>query len=92
MPRGAILKGGDVTLVLAEEHEDKDDQAWKGGRRKHQPTLHLQTVNLEERFASIGSGDHVVIPPQRTHWGAYWFVVADPDGNLVAFNAPPEKS
>jgi uncharacterized glyoxalase superfamily protein PhnB len=23
--------------------------------------------------------------PEATHWGTRWFVVKDPDGNLIAF-------
>jgi uncharacterized glyoxalase superfamily protein PhnB len=36
----------------------------------------------------------VVVRPEQTHWGMRWFVVKDPDGNLLAFEqtAPTEHS
>jgi hypothetical protein len=30
-------------------------------------------------------GDHVVVPPGTSERGTRWFVVRDPDGNLIAF-------
>jgi hypothetical protein len=27
----------------------------------------------------------VVVKPEATHWGTRWFVVRDPDGNLIAY-------
>ncbi len=90
--RGAVLQsGGGVEVVLAEPHPDEDDDAWRSGRRGTQPTVHLQTDDLEARFERLGAGEHVRIEPQDTHWGTRWFVVADPDGNLIAINGPPRK-
>ena len=74
-PRGAMLSGGGVSVVLAE----KPDGAT--GR----PTVHLDIHDLDARFRSLPAGTHVVTPPEDTHWGTRWFVVRDPDGNLIAF-------
>jgi catechol 2,3-dioxygenase-like lactoylglutathione lyase family enzyme len=88
-PRGAILKShGGMILVLAEPHDDSIDEAWKEGRVSHQPTIHLMTDDLISRFKEIPPGSHVVILPERTHWGTHWFVLRDPDNNLIAFNSP----
>jgi catechol 2,3-dioxygenase-like lactoylglutathione lyase family enzyme len=84
--RGALLTRGGVTIVLAEPHEERDDHAWREGRSGHAPTLHLATPDLAARFAEIPPGAHVRIAPEATHWGTEWFVLEDPDGNMVAFN------
>ena len=84
-PRGLALDGGDVRLVIAEMHA-ADDHAWSHGVNGVRPTLHLEVEDLDARFAAIASHVDVVVPPETTHWGARWFVVADPDGNLIAFN------
>src|SRR5262245_964164 len=68
-PRGAILRSdGGFTVVLAEPHEDDEDQAWREGRRGHQPTIHLGTEDVRTRFALVARGPHVVIEPEETHW------------------------
>ena len=83
--RGAQLEGGAVRVVIAEEHaDDLRDIAAKAN--PHSPTMHLDIHNLDTRFAEIPAGEHVVIAPETAHWGARWFVVKDPDGNLIAFN------
>jgi uncharacterized glyoxalase superfamily protein PhnB len=81
------LKSGDgLTVILAERHVDHQDNAWKSGINGARPTLHLETDNVDERFKNIPAGDHVIVQPETTHWGARWFVVKDPDDNLIAFN------
>ena len=47
--------------------------------------MHLDIHDIDERFRVLPKGTHVVIEPQSTHWGTRWFVVRDPDGNLIAF-------
>lgn len=86
-PRGAILDGGGVQLVLAEVHEAAD-RSWTHGIRGTRPTLHLRVDDLDARFAQLGTGATVVVAPERTHWGTRWFVVRDPDDNLIAFEQP----
>jgi uncharacterized glyoxalase superfamily protein PhnB len=49
------------------------------------PDVHLDIHDIDERFRELPKGTHVVIEPQSTHWGTRWFVVRDPDGNLIAF-------
>ena len=85
--RGAVLKSdGGISVVLAEEHNAKDNAAQ--GKSEHKPTLHINTDNVDERFKNLQIGNHVVVKPEDTHWGTRWFVVKDPDGNLLAFNTP----
>ena len=42
--------------------------------------------HLYARLAQRGCDVEVVVRPEATHWGTRWFVVADPDGNLIAYN------
>jgi catechol 2,3-dioxygenase-like lactoylglutathione lyase family enzyme len=77
--RGATLSGGGVKVVLAERHES---DAVNGASR---PNMHLDIHDIDKRFKSLPKGAHVVAEPQATHWGTRWFVVRDPDGNLIAF-------
>ena len=73
--RGAMLSGGGINLVLAEKTRGK-------GVR---PNVHLDIHDVDARFRSLPKGAHVVVEPEPTHWGTRWFVVRDPDGNLIAF-------
>lgn len=86
-PRGVILDGGNVEIVLAERH-DTDDHSWPQGTNGHRPTVHLSVENLDERFRELSSVAEVVVKPEATHWGTRWFVVTDPDGNLIAYEQP----
>ncbi|HSN20098.1 MAG TPA: VOC family protein [Usitatibacter sp.] len=72
--RGVVLSGGGVELVLAEK---------QGGDAK--PTMHLDVHDLDARFKELPKGANVVTKPEPTPWGTRWFVVKDPDGNLIAF-------
>jgi uncharacterized glyoxalase superfamily protein PhnB len=76
-PRGSILSAGGMKVVLAEPHP--------GDEQLGRPTVHLDIHNLDARFAALPAGTHVVTPPEDTHWGTRWFVVRDPEGNLIAF-------
>ncbi len=81
--RGVMLSGGGVKVVLAERRGKVAHHApLDGGSR---PTLHLDIHDLDARFRMLPKGDHVVTPPENTRWGTRWFVVRDPDGNLIAF-------
>lgn len=84
-PRGVVLDGGTVGVVLAERHA-ADDHSWSHGVNGGRPTLHLEVDDLDARFASLAADVEVVVRPEATHWGRRWFVVADPDGNLIAYN------
>jgi catechol 2,3-dioxygenase-like lactoylglutathione lyase family enzyme len=72
---GAVLSGGGIEVVIA------SDPDFPTGR----PILHLDIHDIDARFKSLGKGTTVVTPPEDTHWGTRWFVVSDPDGNLIAF-------
>ena len=76
--RGAVLSGGGIRVLLSER--DSPAAAPTGT-----PRLHLDIHDLDARFRSLGKGTHVTVPLQETQWGTRWFVVADPDGNLIAF-------
>jgi uncharacterized glyoxalase superfamily protein PhnB len=83
-PRGAILDGGGIEVVLAEAH-DASDRSWSHGVEGQRPTLHVAVDDVEARFAQLRESVDVVVPPETTHWGTRWFVVRDPDGNLIAY-------
>jgi catechol 2,3-dioxygenase-like lactoylglutathione lyase family enzyme len=83
-PRGTILNGGGVEIVLAERHPAKD-HSWSQGINGHRPTVHLLVENLDDRFRELASKAEVVVKPEATHWDTRWFVVKDPDGNLIAY-------
>ncbi len=87
--KGVILNGGGVRVVLAEPHDGVNIH---NSLAPHASTLHLDIHNADKRFAQIPGGDHIVQPPQNNHWGTRWFVVRDPDGNLIAFNDMRQKS
>lgn len=77
--RGVILSGGGVEVVIAEREESA---AADGATR---PNVHLDIHDIDKRFKVLPKGAHVVAEPQPTKWGTRWFVVRDPDGNLIAF-------
>jgi uncharacterized glyoxalase superfamily protein PhnB len=83
-PRGAILDGGGVEIVLAEQHA-ADDHSWSNGFNGQRPTVHLRVDDLDDRYRELASRAEVVVKPEPTHWGTRWFVVKDPDGNLLAY-------
>jgi catechol 2,3-dioxygenase-like lactoylglutathione lyase family enzyme len=83
-PRGAILDGGDLEIVLAERH-DASDHSWSDGINEHRPTVHVMVDDLDARFREIAPRVEIVVGPEATHWGTRWFVVSDPDRNLIAY-------
>ncbi len=85
---GAVLSGGGIKLVLAEQHATTDKPRSQGvnGTR---PNMHLDIHDVNMRFRVLPKGEHVVVEPEPTHWGTRWFVVRDPDGNLIAFEEHP---
>ena len=86
-PRGVVLDGGGTRIVLAERH-DAEDHSWSHGMNAHRPTLHVRVDDLDLRYRQVASAAEVVVRPEATHWGTRWFVVADPDGNLIAYETP----
>ena len=80
--RGAMLSGGGIKVVLAERTEPAGA---KEGADSTRPTVHLDIHDIDARFRELPKGEHVVSEPEATHWGTRWFVVRDPDGNLLAF-------
>jgi catechol 2,3-dioxygenase-like lactoylglutathione lyase family enzyme len=79
--RGAVLSGGGVKVVLGERPAEALADAADGAR----PNVHLDIHDIDARFRTLPKGAHVVVEPESTHWGTRWFVVRDPDGNLIAF-------
>lgn len=90
-PRGIVLNGGAIEIVLAERH-DTDDHSWSHGMTGHRPTIHLTVDNLDDRFRELSLHAEVVVSPEQTHWGTRWFVLKDPDGNLLAYEQPNAKA
>ena len=90
-PRGIILNGGAIQIVLAERH-DTDDHSWSHGMNGHRPTIHLTVDSLDDRFRELSLRAEVVVNPEETHWGTRWFVLKDPDGNLLAYEQPNPKA
>ena len=86
-PRGTVLDGGGIEIVLAEQHAT-DDHSWSHGINGQRPTIHLVVDDLDDRFAALASTAQVIVAPEETHWGTRWFVVKDPDGNLIAYEQP----
>ncbi len=85
-PRGAVLSSGAMTLVMAERHE-ASDHSKSHGINGTRPTLHLRVDDIEARHRELAAV--ALFAPERTHWGTRWFVAADPDGNLIAFEEKP---
>lgn len=83
-PRGVGLSGGGVKLVLAERHA-ADDHSKSHGINGTRPTLHLKVEDLDARYAQLSGAGLPLFPIESTHWGTRWFVVQDPDGNLIAY-------
>lgn len=73
-PRGSMLSGGGVKMVVAE----RADGALA-------PDVHLDIHDVDARFARLPKGAHVLREPEETPWGTRWFVVRDPDGTVIAF-------
>lgn len=83
-PRGAGLASGTMKLVLAERHPAADHSK-SHGIEGHRPTLHLMVDDLDARWRELSARGLPLFEPEATHWGTRWFVVRDPDGNLIAF-------
>ena len=75
--RGTILSGGGMKVILTAAPLD--------GFPAGKPHLHLENHDIDKRFAKLAPDVQVVVPPGPTPWGTRWFVVRDPDENLIAF-------
>jgi catechol 2,3-dioxygenase-like lactoylglutathione lyase family enzyme len=73
--RGAELSGGGMEVIISETRPGASNI----------PMVHLDIHDVDARFRELPPGTHVVTPPETTPWGTRWFVVRDPDGNLLAF-------
>ena len=80
--RGVALSGGGVKVVIGERVAESTAEEGLGSAR---PNVHLDIHDVDKRFGRLAKGAHVVREPEDTHWGTRWFVVKDPDGNLIAF-------
>lgn len=79
--RGSLLSGGGMKVMLTE----RAPEAAADGAVSARPNVHLDIHDIDARFRSLPKGAHVVVEPEPTRWGTRWFVVRDPDGNLIAF-------
>ncbi len=73
-----------MTIVLAEDHP-AEDRSKSQGIKGTQPTIHLSVSDIRARYSDLTNSGVALFPPERNHWGTEWFVVRDPDGNLIAF-------
>ena len=80
--RGVSLSGGGMKVVLAERNAPGASDEGLGGTH---PNVHLDIHDIDARFRSLPKGAHVLREPEETKWGTRWFVVRDPDGNVIAF-------
>lgn len=93
-PRGIGLAAQGIRVVLAERHP-AGDHSKSHGINETRPTVHLTVEDLDQRYAELQQQGLPLFPPETTHWGTRWFVVRDPDGNLIAYEqgrtapAPP---
>jgi catechol 2,3-dioxygenase-like lactoylglutathione lyase family enzyme len=83
--RGATIQSGDMKAAIAEAHRHDTHDESKSAINGTRPTIYIAVDHLEERFRTLPDKRCVVIAPERTHWGILWFVVRDPDGNLIAY-------
>ena len=83
-PRGVSLSCGGVSIVIAERHA-ATDHSKSHGINGHRPTVHLKVADLDARYRQLQAFGLPLFPPEPTHWGTRWFVVRDPDGNLIAY-------
>lgn len=49
-----------MSVVIAEEHEEKGDQAWAKGINGQRPTVHLNTENVDELHKNMKKGAHII--------------------------------
>ena len=77
--------------MLAERHPT-EDHSWSHGNNGQRPTVHLTVDDLDDRYHEIASKVEVVGKPEATDWDTRWFVVSDPDGNLIAYDQPSAQS
>ncbi len=83
--RGAIMvSDGGMKVVIAENHET-DDHAKTHGHNGVRPSIHLNVPDISAVFKNLPKGAHVLVEPEDTHWGTRWFVLQDPDENIIAF-------
>ena len=83
-PRGVSLSGGGVSIVIAERH-DATDHSKSHGINGHRPTVHVKVADLDAKYKQLQVFGLPLFAPEPTHWGTRWFVVRDPDGNLIAY-------
>lgn len=86
--RLAVLASeGGMSVVLSEQEVGPEGDEVAAGINGRRPTTHIKVDDIDTRFAGFDGKPEVVVPLQETHWGPKWFVVQDPDGNLLAFTS-----
>lgn len=84
-PRGVVLQLGHFQVVIAEEHT-ANDSSWTGGVVAGRPTIHLSSDDFDDLYDRAKATTRIRVAPEKTHWGADWFVVEDTEGNLIAIS------
>ena len=87
--RGALLSSGALKVVLAERR--REPRARHHDAAGARIRIHLDIHDVDERFRKLPKGEHVVASPEATPDGRRWFLVSDPDGNLIAFEELHER-
>jgi catechol 2,3-dioxygenase-like lactoylglutathione lyase family enzyme len=77
--RGAVLSSGATKVILSER------VAGEPAPGNNCPAVHLDIHDVDKRYGELPPGEHVVVAPSQSVRGTRWFVVRDPDGNLIAF-------
>src|SRR5437016_12757952 len=82
-PRGAALSGGEVSLVIAEQHA-AEGHAWSHGFDGTRPTTHLFVEVLDRRYRQWAASGAVVVALEARHVGTSWVSVRGRDGTITA--------
>ena len=82
-----LASDGGMSVVLSGQDVGPEGADVAGGINGRRPTTHIKVDDIDVRFADFEGRPDVVVPLQETHWGPRWFVVQDPDGNLLAFTS-----
>jgi catechol 2,3-dioxygenase-like lactoylglutathione lyase family enzyme len=83
-PRGAVIEAEGIRVVLAESHT-ASDSSWSGYTDTRRPVIHIAVPDVDVRHRELSGHLRVLVPPEDTHWGVRWMLVADPDGNVISF-------
>jgi uncharacterized glyoxalase superfamily protein PhnB len=83
--RAASLRAGHLKLVIAESHQDDDDQQLRI-HEADKMVMHLEVEDIEGLYDKlVARGAEPYTRPERLHWGPMAFAVHDPGGAALVF-------